>query len=388
MISAGSEQRGRKVGYESVNTNICLMFWKRIALLFAAWLFIALAKAQPSNDITVSISAIGGLQYDLVRFQVKPGAKVSIVFTNKDDMEHNLVITRPGSRLKVVNAALALGDEGQKKNFVPDLPEVLGSLPVLSPGDKRTLTFKAPAKTGVYPYVCTYPGHGAVMFGAMYVTDEVMPLLKDDPEIPPERRSGKKELRTGHDTHTAERSHSFREDPPYLYRIFLPDAGPAAIAVNLPHRLSYCWDAGACSLRYAWQGDFLDNTDIWKGHHDAYGKILGTVFFRDKTDFPLRVDQPGNIPTVKFKGYKLIERYPEFHYTINGIEVYELIKPKEDGTGLIRRFRIPQTKRMIWFVADPEDGVDYQSSAGTWRDVRLRLLPEEAREFTVTMTKK
>jgi hypothetical protein len=176
--------------------------------------------------------------------------------------------------------------------------------------------------------------------------------------------------------------------PPYLYRIFVPDASPAAIAVNLPHKVSYCWDAGECRLRYAWQGDFMDNTYIWKGHHDAYGNIMGAIFYRDKTAFPLQPDHPGNIPVVHFKGYQLINRYPEFHYTIDGIEVYELIKPKEDGTGLIRTFRIPKTSRTIWFVFDTEDGVSYQSSAGEWINNKLKLLPDEARQFTITMTKK
>ena len=133
---------------------------------------------------------------------------------------------------------------------------------------------------------------------------------------------------------------------------------------------------------------YINNTDIWKGHHDSYGNILGPIFFRDKTDFPLRTDEPGNIPTVQFKGYQLIERFPEFHYTIDGIDVYELIKPKDDGTGLIRTFRIPETNRIIWFLVEPDDGVNYQSSAGKWASNQLKLLPEEARLFTLIMTKK
>jgi hypothetical protein len=64
-----------------------------------------------------------------------------------------------------------------------------------------------------------------------------------------------------------------------------------------------------------------------------------------------------------------------------------LIKPKEDGTGLIRTFRIPKTDRTIWFVADPGDGVSYQSSGGKWINGKLRILPEEAGRFTITMTK-
>jgi azurin len=360
---------------------------KKCFLALVALLLMVQSQAHSFNDTSISINAVGGLRYDLVKFKVKPGAKVKIIFTNKDDMNHNLVITKPGARLKVVNAAIALGNDGAKMNYIPKLSEVLWSIPILAPGETKTIAFTAPKKEGVYPYVCTYPGHGFVMFGAMYVTDKAMPAMKDDPNIPSERKKDAKG-NNDHQGHSTQRAHSYREVPPYLHRIFLPDASPAAIAVNLPHNVSYCWDAGECRLRYAWQGNFIDNTDIWKGHHDAYGNIMGTIFYRDKTAFPLQPDQPGNIPTVDFKGYQLINRYPEFHYTIDGIEIYELIKPKEDGTGLIRTFRIPETSRMIWFVFDPEDGVSYQSSAGKWINNKLKLLPGEASRFTITMTKK
>ncbi|MBL7736869.1 MAG: hypothetical protein JNL51_15530 [Chitinophagaceae bacterium] len=347
------------------------------------------ANAYPAQnaDTTISINAIGGLQFDVVRFKIKPGTKVKIVFANKDDMSHNLLIVKPGSRTAVVKAALGLANEGQRLNYIPELSEVLWAVPVLEPGETKTISFTAPKTAGIYPYVCTYPGHGSIMYGAIYVTNGDMPPLNDDPNIPPNRKTATSKTNGAHQNHTAARSRPYREEPPFVCRIFLPDASPAAIAVSLPRNLSYCWDAGSCRLRYAWHGGFLDNTDIWKGHHDAYGLILGTVFFRDKTAYPLQVDKPGNIPVVDFKGYQLINRYPEFHYTVNGIDVYELIKPKEDATGLIRTFRIPKTDRTIWFVTDPEDGVHYQCAEGEWINGNLRILPEQASRFTIIMTK-
>ena len=58
---------------------------KKCFLVLVALLFIVQAKAHSPNDTAISINAVGGLQYDLVRFKVKPGAKVKIIFTNKDD---------------------------------------------------------------------------------------------------------------------------------------------------------------------------------------------------------------------------------------------------------------------------------------------------------------
>lgn len=350
------------------------------------------AGAHQKQDTltTITINAIGGLKYDKVRFQVKPGAKLKIIFVNKDDMPHNLVITAPGARAEVVNAALNLGDNGPEMNYVPGISKVLWSTATLNPAETTSLTFTAPEKEGVYPYVCTYPGHGLVMFGAMYVTNKPMPAIESDPNIPPgQKGSDVMQHNDGHPvSHGAKPSPPYTQDPPYLYRTFVPDASPTVIAVNLPKNISYCWDAATCHLRYAWEGAFLDNTEVWKGHFQAYSKVMGAIFFRNKTRFPLYVDKPGNLPTVQFKGYRLVDRYPEFHYTINGIDVYELIRENREGGGLTRTFSIPRSDRTIWFAFTDEDGVDYRSSIGGLEDGKLKLPPGKNIQFTITMTKK
>ncbi len=238
------------------------------------------AAAQQQEPLTtILINTAAGLKFDKVRFQVKPGAKVKIVLANKDDMVHNLVIAEPGARVEVANAALELGDRGIEMNYVPNSSKVLWSTRLIGPGETTSLLFTAPEKEGIYPYVCTYPGHGLVMFGAMYVTNNAMPPLESDPNIPSDV------IQHG-DHHSAKPSPPYTKEPPFLYRIFVPDASPTAIVVSLPQNISYCWDAATCHLRYAWEGGFLDNTEIWKGHFQAYAKIIGTVFFRNKTRFP------------------------------------------------------------------------------------------------------
>ena len=130
-----------------------------------------------------------GLQYDVVRFKVKPGSKVKITLNNISDMSHNLLITKPGTRENVVNTALKLAEKGPQMDYIPEIDEVLWSIPVISPGQTKSVSFTAPAQSGVYPYVCTYPGHGFVMYGAMYVTpDETLPDIRNDLNIPESRR--------------------------------------------------------------------------------------------------------------------------------------------------------------------------------------------------------
>ncbi|MEO8762746.1 MAG: plastocyanin/azurin family copper-binding protein [Ginsengibacter sp.] len=365
----------------------------RLIQLFLALLFILFISCNGgvTNGVSISIKAIDGLKYDVVRFKVKPGAKVELTLTNASDMSHNLLITKPGVRLAVVNTALQLAEKGPQMDFIPKSDDVLWSIPVVSPGQSGTIAFTAPSQPGIYPYVCTYPGHGFVMYGVMYVTiDETLPDITTDLNVPESRRqeemAGAKTKIPTSDTAIAN-PHPYSLIPPYLYHVFLEGASPAAIAVNLPHDLSYCWDAGTCRLRFAWKGGFLDMSELWKGHLDASAKILGDIFFRDNTDFPIRVGPVASIPTIEYKGYRLVNKYPEFHYRLNSMDVYELIKEKADGFGLVRVFRIPQADGKIWFVTNlQDDAIEYEFSAGKFIDRRLVLSAKEAKEFTITMT--
>jgi hypothetical protein len=371
-----------------------MIIWKKLFALFPPLLFILLATAQPSAGVTtISLNVKAGLQFDIVRFRVAPGAKVKIILTNTDDMSHNLLVTKPGTRLKVVNAALQLGEKGPAVDYIPKMPEVLFSIPVVAPNDIGEVIFTAPSTSGIYPYVCTLPGHGFVMYGAMYVTkNPVLPDIKKDQHIPPSR---KQEIITGaagiHDEHTADLPvkkkplHPYTPRAPYFYRVFIEGASPAAIAVSLPHGISYCWDAGTCHLRFAWKGGFLDNSDLWKGKGDAAAKIVGNIFFRDKGTVPLHIGNSDS-STTAYKGYRLINRYPEFHYTVNGVDVYELILPKADGRGIIREFKIPGVTGAVSFDATPQDGVNYKFSTGVFKNNRLLLSASQAKQFSITIT--
>jgi uncharacterized cupredoxin-like copper-binding protein len=349
---------------------------------------------QAQNSVTtIKIRAISGMQFDLVRFIVKPNEQIRIVLSNMDDMTHNFLITKPGKRLDIVYAALKLQERGPQLNYIPPSPDVLWSVPLIPPNQSTTLSFTSPSEPGAYPYVCTIPGHGFIMYGVMYVLkDGNMPDMAADLNIPPSRRA---EMPVNVHSNTALLNQDKSDAPvqqssespaPYLYRIFMEDAGPAAIAVSLPNDLSYCWDAGACRLRYAWSGGFVDNTQIWKGHTDVNAKIIGTVFYRDNTPYPILTGKPEKDPVIEFRGYGLMNKYPEFHYTINGIDVFELIIPRDDGKGLIRKFRIPEARDNVWFTSNAGSAsVEYEVSAGNWIDGKLKLSAEEAKSFSINM---
>lgn len=106
-------------------------------------LFLDGIYAQQTNNgsVNISINAVSGMQFDIVRFSVKPGVKVRIAFTNADDMSHNFLITKPGARLDVVNEAVKLEEKGPMMNYIPKSASVLWSIPVVSANQSLPLVY-------------------------------------------------------------------------------------------------------------------------------------------------------------------------------------------------------------------------------------------------------
>jgi hypothetical protein len=59
-------------------------------------------------------------------------------------MPHNLVITKPGLLIRLQQAAIALGADGFKKQFLPKSDSILHATKLLEKGQSETLEFNAP----------------------------------------------------------------------------------------------------------------------------------------------------------------------------------------------------------------------------------------------------
>ena len=338
-------------------------------------------RPQQEAPREIIIKAISGLQYDSVRFKVAPGETVKITLVNTDEMAHNMVITEQGERVNIVDMALKMGTEGQQKNYIPDSDKILAAIPILNPDERYSITFTAPEKEGVYPYVCTYPGHGTVMYGAMYVTNNLLPTLANDTNIPEQRREKGGEI-------AQDSGHPYPKTFPMMYRTFMPETGPASIAVGMLNNLSYCWDAGACRFRYLWKGGFVDMTRNWGGKGKEIADIVGVVFYRENNEAPFRIGSKDHMPEPEFKGYRMENRYPTFIYKLDDVEVTERITPTIEKPGMKRVLTFKNLKEPIWFVRENTDAVEYYVNKGSWEGNYLNLSPEEAQEFTITITEK
>jgi putative heme-binding domain-containing protein len=141
------------------------------------------AEAQfdsQANLKTVRIACVPErMQFTVKDFAVTPGQPVKLVFANADATDHNLVIVRPDALAEVGMAANEMAKDPRNANsdFVPPQKRelVLHASAMIGPTRPSlvdVLRFKAPAEQGVYPFVCTFPGHWVVMNGVMIVAKD------------------------------------------------------------------------------------------------------------------------------------------------------------------------------------------------------------------------
>jgi len=153
---------------------------KKILTSLAAFSFLAIAAPASAEDvaeITLTADKVQFL-YDIKEFTVKPGQKVKLELVNPAEsvtrQPHNVLIVEPGKKNEVgmaANQAVSDPEFLTKKEAVPDHDAIMHASGLAQPGETVVLEFTAPEEPGDYPYICTYPGHWALMNGVMHVKE-------------------------------------------------------------------------------------------------------------------------------------------------------------------------------------------------------------------------
>ena len=131
---------------------------------------------QP-NLQTVRIGCVPErMRFTVTRIVSKPNQPMKIVFQNEDATDHNWVLVEPGALEEVGIAAneMARDPKNAQSDFLP--PEkrdrILQASPMIGPTRKariHVLRFMTPQEPGVYPFVCTFPGHWIMMRGDLVI---------------------------------------------------------------------------------------------------------------------------------------------------------------------------------------------------------------------------
>lgn len=127
------------------------------------------AAAGPAIEVVIKPDPANPLAYDTKTIAVKAGQTVKLTFNNTHPtlpQPHNFVLGKlgvdKGKMLGIAMAAMTLVDKG----YIPDSQDILAHTKLIQPNQSETIEFVVPT-AGEYNYICTFPGHGAIMNGVL-----------------------------------------------------------------------------------------------------------------------------------------------------------------------------------------------------------------------------
>lgn len=131
-------------------------------------------KTQVVSEINTSVRTIvlnsnDQMKFDKTEIKVKAGEKIKLVLNHtgklpKNAMGHNFVLLTKGTDVQKF-ATAAMNEKATE--YIPS-KGVLAHTKLIGGGESTTIEFTAPAK-GTYDFICSFPGHYAMMKGKFIV---------------------------------------------------------------------------------------------------------------------------------------------------------------------------------------------------------------------------
>lgn len=138
------------------------------ALLFVFCGIFSSAFAQTALTLT----GTDAMQFDKKELKVKAGAKVKLTLVHsgklaKAAMGHNFVLLKQGTDVAAFGSKAA---QARDTEYIPASEEgnIIAHTKLVGGGESTTIEFTAPKK-GTYDYICSFPGHYALMKGKLIV---------------------------------------------------------------------------------------------------------------------------------------------------------------------------------------------------------------------------
>ncbi|MGN8224500.1 azurin [Gracilimonas sp. BCB1] len=139
--------------------------------LLAIFAFAFTTTVQAQDKVEVTIESNDRMQFDLSEIKVEAGQTVVLTLKHvgklpKAAMGHNWVLLKQGVDIQAFGSAAskAAGNE-----YIPEGTEdVIVHTKLIGGGQETTIEFTAP-EAGTYDYICSFPGHYALMKGKLIV---------------------------------------------------------------------------------------------------------------------------------------------------------------------------------------------------------------------------
>lgn len=129
--------------------------------------------ADNENDvIELSLEGNDQMKYNKKRLRAKAGAEVELTFKHvgemsKQAMGHNFVLLKKGTDIMEFGEKAAGAVDN---DYIPeDTDAIIAHTEMLGGGESTVLKFTAPTEKGEYDFICSFPGHVALMKGKFIV---------------------------------------------------------------------------------------------------------------------------------------------------------------------------------------------------------------------------
>lgn len=125
-----------------------------------------------SNAVTLTIEGNDQMQFNKKEMRVKAGQKVTLILKHVGQMDekvmgHNWVLLAKGTDVNEFGIAAATAADN---DYIPaDMEDrVIAYTETIGGGEETRIEFEAPA-AGTYDFICSFPGHVALMKGKFIV---------------------------------------------------------------------------------------------------------------------------------------------------------------------------------------------------------------------------
>lgn len=129
-------------------------------------------KKEDSKSVNVALAGNDMMKFDKSEIRVKAGQEVTLTLRHvgkldKKVMGHNFVLLKPGTDITAFS--ISASDAGEATDWIPDGgTAVIAHTKMLGGGETASVTFMAP-EAGSYDFICSFPGHSAMMRGKFIV---------------------------------------------------------------------------------------------------------------------------------------------------------------------------------------------------------------------------
>lgn len=127
---------------------------------------------ENANEAVITLNAGDDMKFDVSEIKVKEGQTVKLTLKHtgkmaKTAMGHNFVLLASGVPLADF-AGKAIAASGTEYIPAGSENDIIAHTKLLGGGESDTIEFIAPAK-GSYEFLCSFPGHSALMKGVFIV---------------------------------------------------------------------------------------------------------------------------------------------------------------------------------------------------------------------------